>query len=75
MLHCTIQLLWLCSSTINMQHQWMAEHVTVKMSEWLKHVMLSLDFYTWQTLLLGIIPCVSAESCQTKSIKLHNHRM
>jgi len=38
-------------------------------------VMLSLDFYTWQTLLLGIIPCVSAESCQTKSIKLHNHRM
>ncbi len=53
----------------------MAEHVTVKMSEWLKHVMLSLDFYTWQTLLLGIIPCVSPESGQTKSIKLHNHRM
>ncbi len=52
----------------------MAEHVTVKMSDWLKHVMLLFDFCTWQKLLLGFTPCVSPDSGQTQSDKLHNHK-
>ena len=60
---------------INMQHTWVAEHVTVKMSDWLKHVMLSFDFCTWQKLLLGFAPCVSPESGQTQSNKLHKRKI